>query len=272
VSLDFDKERGRNKDPSEEEEVDDERRRAKGCCEREKKGQRGLIWGAKTALESRRGASRRAPRRPGARELLDGCRAAPARASRAWRPRRAAREARAGNSEGNSIFPSFFVLFISLAPLLLIYLLLSTPCAHTGHAWVSDYGSPDNKDDFAVLRSYSPVHNVRRPADGGQYPAVMITTGDHDDRVVPLHSHKLTATLQHVMCGGGGGGNSEEEKEEAKDGASLQKNPIITRIDVRAGHGAGKPTEKVIAEVSDMFGFAAEVVGAEWKGVEVTSE
>lgn len=140
----------------------------------------------------------------------------------------------------------------------------------TGHAWVSDYGSPGNKDDFAVLRSYSPIHNVCRPADGGQYPAVMITTGDHDDRVVPLHSHKLTATLQYVLCGG-----REEEKEEEKDGEKKnkdgaspppQKNPIITRIDVRAGHGAGKPTDKVIAEVSDMFAFAAEVVGAEWKG------
>lgn len=121
-----------------------------------------------------------------------------------------------------------------------------------------------------MLRSYSPIHNVCRPADGGQYPAVMITTGDHDDRVVPLHSHKLTATLQYVLCGG-----REEEKEEEKDGEKKnkdgaspppQKNPIITRIDVRAGHGAGKPTDKVIAEVSDMFAFAAEVVGAEWKG------
>lgn len=124
-----------------------------------------------------------------------------------------------------------------------------------------------------MLRSYSPVHNVCRPVDGGQYPAVMITTGDHDDRVVPLHSHKLTATLQHVMCGSGG---ESEEKEDGKDGAASlpppQKNPIITRIDVRAGHGAGKPTDKVIAEVSDMFGFAAEVVGAEWKGGEVASE
>ena len=151
----------------------------------------------------------------------------------------------------------------------------NNPCTRAGHAWVSDYGSPDNKDDFAVLRSYSPVHNVCRPADGGQYPAVMITTGDHDDRVVPLHSHKLTATLQYVLCGGGES-QEGEDKGDDKDGASLsappQRNPIITRIDVRAGHGAGKPTDKVIAEVSDMFGFAAEVVGAEWKGGELASE
>jgi len=249
---------------------DDERR---GVASERKRG-KGDSFGARKrrwkAVAERVEEIRGAPAR--ASSLMAAARPPPARVERGGRGEQRGREARAGNSEGNSIFPSFFVLFISLAPLLLIYLLLSTPCAHTGHAWVSDYGSPDNKDDFAVLRSYSPVHNVRRPADGGQYPAVMITTGDHDDRVVPLHSHKLTATLQHVMCGGGGGGNSEEEKEEAKDGASLQKNPIITRIDVRAGHGAGKPTEKVIAEVSDMFGFAAEVVGAEWKGVEVTSE
>lgn len=121
-----------------------------------------------------------------------------------------------------------------------------------GHAWCTDYGTPENADDFPVLLSYSPIHNVRRPADGGQYPAFMVTTGDHDDRVVPLHSHKLTATLQHVMGG--------------KD--SPQLNPIITRIDVRAGHGAGKPTDKVIAEVADMFGYAAGVVGAAWCGPE----
>jgi prolyl oligopeptidase len=117
-----------------------------------------------------------------------------------------------------------------------------------GHAWITDYGNPEKKEDFPVLFSYSPIHNVRRPADGGQYPAFMVTTGDHDDRVVPLHSHKLTATLQHVMGGEG----------------SPQRNPIITRVDVRAGHGAGKPTDKVIAEVADMFGFAAGVVGAAW--------
>ena len=122
-----------------------------------------------------------------------------------------------------------------------------------GHAWCTDYGTPDDADDFAVLAAYSPVHNVRPPPAGGQYPAFMITTGDHDDRVVPLHSHKLTATLQHVMGGAA---------------SSPQRNPLITRIDVRAGHGAGKPTDKIIAEVADMFGYAAAVVGAEWKGPE----
>lgn len=117
-----------------------------------------------------------------------------------------------------------------------------------GHAWCTDYGTPDDPDDFRVLLAYSPVHNVARPPGGGQYPAFMITTGDHDDRVVPLHSHKLTATLQHVMGGDG----------------SPQRNPLITRIDVRAGHGAGKPTDKIIAEVADMYAYAAAVVGAKW--------
>ena len=171
------------------------------------------------------------------------------------------------------IFPSFFISRLFPTSPLLLCPLFKTLVHHPGHAWVSDYGSPDNKDDFNVLRSYSPLHNVVTPADGGQYPAFMITTGDHDDRVVPLHSHKLTAMLQHVMCGGGGESEEKEkESEDAKDGGAAplppppQRNPIITRIDVRAGHGAGKPTNKVIAEVSDMFGFAAEVVGAEWKG------
>ena len=78
---------------------------------------------------------------------------------------------------------------------------------------------------------------------------MIITTGDHDDRVVPLHSHKLTATLQHVLAG-------HED--------SPQRNPLITRIDVRAGHGAGKPTKKVIEEAADSFGFAAKAIGAKW--------
>ena len=123
-------------------------------------------------------------------------------------------------------------------------------CCVTGHAWTSDYGNPDHAEDFAYIHPYSPVHNVRAPAGGTrQYPAMMITTGDHDDRVVPLHSHKLTATLQHVLAG-------HED--------SPQRNPLITRIDVRAGHGAGKPTKKVIEEAADSFGFAAKVIGAKW--------
>ena len=77
------------------------------------------------------------------------------------------------------------------------------------------------------------------------------TAGDHDDRVVPLHSLKLLATLQHVLAG-------------APD--SHQRNPLLARVEVRAGHGAGKPTDKVIAEATDMFAFAAHAVGASWQG------
>lgn len=118
-----------------------------------------------------------------------------------------------------------------------------------GHAWITDYGNPDKEEDFRYILRYSPVHNVALPADGGQYPAFLITTGDHDDRVVPLHSHKLTATLQHVLAGAPN---------------SPQRNPLLTRIEVRAGHGAGKPTSKVIEEQSDMFAFAAACMGAKW--------
>ena len=75
--------------------------------------------------------------------------------------------------------------------------------------------------------------------------------GDHDDRVVPLHSLKLLATLQHALAG-------------APD--SHQRNPLLARVEVRAGHGAGKPTDKIIAEATDMFAFAAHAVGASWQG------
>ncbi len=76
-----------------------------------------------------------------------------------------------------------------------------------------------------------------------------MSAGDHDDRVSPLHSHKLLAKLQHELAG--------------KTNSS-QRNPLVSRIEVRTGHGAGKPTEKVIAEAADMFAFAAEATGTEW--------
>jgi prolyl oligopeptidase len=115
----------------------------------------------------------------------------------------------------------------------------------------SDYGRPEqNEEEFRVLASYSPLHNVALPEQGkGQYPAIVLATGDHDDRVVPLHSIKLLAALQCVA---------------AQASPSPQRNPIIGRIEVRAGHGAGKPTGKIIAETSDLFAFAAGAVGATW--------
>ncbi|KAF5837923.1 prolyl endopeptidase [Dunaliella salina] len=86
-----------------------------------------------------------------------------------------------------------------------------------GHAWQSDFGSPDKAKEFEYILPYSPLHNVRVPEGGSrQYPAVLLTTGDHDDRVVPLHSYKLIAELQHTLGGP----------------ESAQKNPLIIRIDV----------------------------------------
>lgn len=96
-----------------------------------------------------------------------------------------------------------------------------------GHAWCTDYGNPDRPEDFAYVMRYSPLHNVRAPTGGSkQYPAVMLLTGDHDDRVVPLHSHKLIATLQHELVTGLAG---------KAEGEVPQRNPLLIRVDVRAG-------------------------------------
>jgi len=103
-----------------------------------------------------------------------------------------------------------------------------------GYAWVDDYGSSDDPKGFKYLLAYSPYHNVR---PGTKYPAVLVTTADHDDRVVPGHSFKYTAALQAAQAGG---------------------SPVIIRIDVRAGHGAGKPTSKLIDEVADRLAFITE--------------
>ena len=101
-----------------------------------------------------------------------------------------------------------------------------------GWAWVSDYGSPDLPEDFKYIRAYSPYHNIRT---GETYPPTMVLTGDHDDRVFPAHSFKFAAALQAAQGG---------------------ESPILIRIETRAGHGAGKPTQKLIEEFSDMWTFA----------------
>ena len=106
-----------------------------------------------------------------------------------------------------------------------------------GRAWTSDYGSSDNADEFAALYKYSPLHNLRK---GTKYPAIMVTTADHDDRVVPAHSFKYAATLQESQ-----GGDA----------------PVLIRIETKAGHGAGKPTAKVIEEQADIFGFLVKNLG-----------
>ncbi len=99
-----------------------------------------------------------------------------------------------------------------------------------GRAWSVDYGNSENKEDYNCLIKYSPLHNVRGP----NFPATLVLTGDHDDRVVPAHSFKFAATLQEFNKG---------------------INPTLIRIDVNAGHGAGKPTTKQIDEFSDMWAF-----------------
>lgn len=108
-----------------------------------------------------------------------------------------------------------------------------------GWAWTSDYGDPDEAEAHAYLRAYSPLHNVRETA----YPPTLITTGDHDDRVVPAHSFKFAAELQRAQAAAGG---------EA---------PILLSIDTRAGHGMGKPKDAAALEFADQLAFAAAHTG-----------
>ncbi|GMY28148.1 prolyl endopeptidase-like [Fagus crenata] len=124
-----------------------------------------------------------------------------------------------------------------------------------GHAWASDYGCSDSEEEFNWQIKYSPLHNVRRPWEQhldqtSQYPSTMLLTADHDDRVVPLHSLKFLATMQYVLC-------TSLEK-------SPQTNPIIGRIECKAGHGAGRPTQKLIDEIADRYGFMAKMLDASW--------
>ena len=111
-----------------------------------------------------------------------------------------------------------------------------------GWGWVPDYGTADDPADFPVLHAYSPLHNLK---PGTAYPATLITTGDHDDRVVPAHSFKFAAALQ------------------AAQGGSA---PTLIRIETRAGHGAGKPTAKVIEEAADRWAFLVKVLGMKTLG------
>ena len=106
-----------------------------------------------------------------------------------------------------------------------------------GWAWTSDYGSSDDPKQFRYLRAYSPLHNIR---PGTKYPATLITTADHDDRVVPGHSFKYAATLQAAQGG---------------------LAPVLIRVETNAGHGAGKPTAKKIEEAADRLAFLAKNLG-----------
>jgi prolyl oligopeptidase len=100
-----------------------------------------------------------------------------------------------------------------------------------GWAWVSDYGSPDDPEQFKTLYAYSPLHNLK---PGTSYPATLVTTADHDDRVVPGHSFKFIAVLQSVQAGDA---------------------PVLIRIQTKAGHGFGKPTAILIEELADVYAF-----------------
>jgi prolyl oligopeptidase len=106
-----------------------------------------------------------------------------------------------------------------------------------GWAWTSDYGSSDNADEFKALYAYSPYHNLK---PGVAYPPTLVTTADHDDRVVPAHSFKFAARLQEVQAGA---------------------NPVLIRIETKAGHGAGKPTTKIIEEAADKLAFIGAHLG-----------
>lgn len=100
-----------------------------------------------------------------------------------------------------------------------------------GWAWANEYGSSSDSAQFTYLYKYSPIHNIK---SGVKYPAILVTTADHDDRVVPAHSFKYIATMQDKYKG---------------------SNPVIIRIETRAGHGAGKPTSKIIEEQADIWAF-----------------
>jgi prolyl oligopeptidase len=106
-----------------------------------------------------------------------------------------------------------------------------------GWAWVTEYGSADSVQQFPYLYKYSPYHNI---TPGTKYPPTMVTTADHDDRVVPGHSFKFAARLQAAQAGPA---------------------PILIRIETKAGHGAGKPTSKIIEETADQWAFLVEVLG-----------
>jgi len=105
-----------------------------------------------------------------------------------------------------------------------------------GWAWVSDYGSSDNADEFKALYAYSPLHNIK---PGTSYPPTLISTADHDDRVWPGHSFKFAAALQAAQAGSA---------------------PVLIRIETKAGHGAGKPTTKIIEDIADHWAFLVKTL------------
>lgn len=127
-------------------------------------------------------------------------------------------------------------LFAAAVPMVGVMDMLRFPKFTIGWAWTSDYGSADDPEQFRALYAYSPYHNLR---PGTRYPATMVMTADHDDRVVPGHSFKFAAALQAAQAG------------EA---------PTLIRIQTKAGHGFGKPTAILIEEAADLYAFLVEVL------------
>ena len=115
------------------------------------------------------------------------------------------------------------------------------PQVHGGGGAITEFGSPDDPKEFQALFAYSPYHNVKK---GTRYPPTLVTTGDTDDRVVPLHSFKFAAALQHAQAGPA---------------------PVLLRVEERGGHGGGKPTAKRIEEVTDQFVFLAQNLQFKWQ-------
>jgi prolyl oligopeptidase len=107
-----------------------------------------------------------------------------------------------------------------------------------GWGWAVDYGTSENEENFRNLYAYSPLHNIK---DGVSYPATLVTTADHDDRVVPAHSFKFIATLQEKNAG---------------------ENPVLIRIETRSGHGSSS-TSKMIDELTDEYAFMCHNLGVE---------
>ncbi len=169
---------------------------------------------------------------------------------------RPARLAIGGGSNGGLLVAACMVqrpdLFGAVLPSVGVLDMLRFHKFTIGWAWESDYGSPDKPEDFRVLLAYSPLHNLK---PGVAYPATMITTADHDDRVVPSHSFKFAAALQAAAAG------PEGIAGKAGVPGSAAAGPWLIRVETKAGHGGGKPIAKVIEETADRWAFLVKVLG-----------
>jgi len=102
-----------------------------------------------------------------------------------------------------------------------------------GGAWIPEFGDPSQPEDFPYIYAYSPLHQLQLPANGGKWPATLLLTADHDDRVVPAHTLKYVAQRYHLL--------------KTQRGGDGEQPPVLARVEVRAGHGGGKPTAKVVS-------------------------